>query len=67
MKNYFENTTVKSSFSDKLTWPAHSPKYQYDYIFFRKNASLGGVKIIRDNNTQNTSDHLPLIAEFELK
>lgn len=67
MKNYFENTTVKSSFTDKLTWPAHSPKYQYDYIFSRKNASLGGVKIIRDNNTQNTSDHLPLIAEFELK
>ena len=67
MNNYLGNVTSNDNQSNKLTFPANNPQYQHDYIFYRKNISLVGKKIWKDNNTKNASDHLPIIAEFDLR
>ncbi|MBN2281262.1 MAG: endonuclease/exonuclease/phosphatase family protein [Candidatus Marinimicrobia bacterium] len=67
MNNYLGNVTLNDSPADRLTYPANSPQYQFDYIFYRKNINLIGKRVWKDNYTKNASDHLPVIAEFELK
>jgi endonuclease/exonuclease/phosphatase family metal-dependent hydrolase len=65
LDNYFINTTRKNS--NKLTYPARNPVRQGDYIFYRKNIKLLSAEIVDNNNTRNSSDHLPLWAEFLLR
>ena len=67
MNNYLGNVTSSDNKSYKLTFPANNPQFQHDYIFYRKNIGLIGKKVWNDNNTKNASDHLPIIAEFDLR
>jgi len=67
MNNYLGNVTSSDTKADKVTYPGNDPQFQYDYIFYRKNINLISKKVWKDNNTKNASDHLPVIAEFDLR
>ncbi len=67
MNTYFLNSTKKISENNKLTYPAIEPNQQFDYIFYRKNVKLLSGKVINNNFTRNSSDHLPVVAEFQFK
>ena len=48
------------------TYPSLSPQGGLDKIFYRGGMSLSGANICRMNVARVASDHLPVIAEFEL-
>lgn len=66
MRNYLLNATGNAKGAERYSYPGSDPKTQRDYIFYRKNLNLFNWEMIRDNNTRNASDHLPLTATFTL-
>lgn len=49
------------------TYPSFSPQGGLDKIFYRGGIGLSGANICRMNVARVASDHLPVIAEFELE
>ncbi len=49
------------------TWPCKYPFTQIDHIFFSEAFKLRNCKTLRTDLAATASDHLPLVAEFDIK
>jgi endonuclease/exonuclease/phosphatase family metal-dependent hydrolase len=65
LADFLEDSWTRAGVGEGLTIPAETPRKRIDFIWTRKGSSLK-VRSINVLNS-NASDHLPVIAEFQLE
>ncbi len=66
LSEHFQEVKICSKFKRKKTFMSFMPFIELDHIFFNKHLTLKNIEIPRSRSTRIASDHLPIIAEFEI-
>jgi endonuclease/exonuclease/phosphatase family metal-dependent hydrolase len=66
LRSHFHRADPRTSMRRAQTYPGVFPVLQLDHIYFDRSLKLHGVTVHRSRPALLASDHLPLVAEFDL-